>query len=338
MLMNRNKPELLIAIAGMGKMGSYHLQALEQLAAGEFEDYYKGNIGRQLSKIRICGICDIDERSLQTFGRIQGFSDFEQMLEVAKPDMVIIAVPTSMHKRFASASLQRGIHTFVEKPIVANSGDLDDVISLSVKHQCRLMAGHIERYNPVSIKIKSLLEKSQPPAQSYNFIRTQIHHARISDDIITDKVIHDLDLAIYFFGPIQAVSVESIKLSGLRVHEAKLKIEHVGGACGSIFVSWINADHDKCRQVTIAQGGHTWKGDFAAKKLWVDDLEIICHVDGLVNAENNQIKDELVDFIASCCDLDDLKIVPLLGMEEIIEATRWLEYINNKCSEMENGK
>jgi hypothetical protein len=193
------------------------------------------------------------------------------------------------------------------------------------------MAGHVERYNPVSIKIVSLLKNTKPLIESYSFIRTQKRDIRVTDDIITDKVIHDLDLALCFFGTIKRIKIDDLKLVDGQAYEVKLSLEHQNGIKGSIFVSWFSGLQIKKRQVEIMQGGHKCKGDFVSKQLWVNGAEIKCQVEGMIKPSNNQIKDELVDFIASCIDSAPLqKIVPLLSIDEIIESTKWLENISKQ--------
>ena len=107
-------------------------------------------------------------------------------------------------------------------------------------------------------------------------------------------------------------------------------LEHKQGTKGSCFVSWLTDTDAKKREVEIFQAGRKWKGDFVAKRLWVDELEIKCEVDGMIKPVNNQIKDELVDFIAFCIDSVPLQgIIPLLSIDEIAESAKWLENISN---------
>lgn len=321
-------PEIRIAIAGMGKMGNYHRMALEQLASGQIENYYKWGINDHLHKIQICGVCDTERRCLAQQPHLKGFDSVDQMLEDAQPDILIVATPTNTHKTIALKSLRRGIHTFVEKPIVTTKEEMKELIEAAGMTGVRLMAGHVERYNPVSIKIKTLLGHVRPAAQTYSFLRTQQHPDRIPDDIIVDKVIHDLDLAMCFFGRIRKIESENIKWVNGKIHEAKFSLQHECGTSGTLFVSWIADAQNKKRQVEILQGGHTWKGDFVEKQLWVDDLEIACQVKGMIKPVNNQVKDELVDFIAYASELSVTQpVLPLLTPEEIIESTQLLEFI-----------
>ncbi len=327
-------PQIRITIAGMGRMGNFHRMALEQLASGQIESYYKCGINDHLGKIRICGICDTQAQCLRSLPHLSGFDSVERMLDQTHPDILIVATPTETHKGIALSSLKRGLHTFVEKPIVTAQKDLDELIAAAEKSGVRLMAGHVERYNPVSIKIRTLLQNIQPVAQSYSFLRTQQRPDRIADDIITDKVIHDLDLAQYFFGRIRTIEPEVIKRVDGRVCEARFVLQHESGTSGTLFVSWIVDAQTKKRQVEIRQGGHIWKGDFVSKQLWVDGQEILCHVEGWIKPSNNQIKDELVDFIAYASELSRIQpVVPLLSIEEIVESTKLLEFITNSVRE-----
>lgn len=326
-------PEIRIAIAGMGKMGHYHFNALQQLIERKFEEYYKGGINEQLAKIRIVGVCDILASRMEDV-KTDKFTSVEEMLCKTRPHILICATPTKTHEQIALAALGSGIHTFIEKPIVTSFAQINELIKTAETNNCRLMAGHVERYNPVSIKIISLLKNAKPQVENYFFQRIQKHDERITDDIITDKVIHDLDLSIYFFGRIKKITIVDHKLVLNKVSEIGISIEHQNGIKGKIFVSWITENNTKKREIEISQGGHKWTGDFSAKRLWVDDSEIECRVIGMIKPSNNQIKDELVDFIAHCIDNKSLEnAIPLLSLNEILESTQWLDYILNKFNQ-----
>ena len=328
-LIPRSAPDVRVAIAGMGKMGHIHLSALNQLAAGGSERYYKGGVSELLAKLKVCGLSDIRPLKPDDYPNIELFNSVEAMLQQTQPHLLIVATPTPTHKTIAMAATCRGVHTLVEKPVVTAMADVDELLALAEGSGVRLMAGHVERYNPVSMKIKSLLGNAHPAAKRYAFRRIQRHDPRIADDIIIDKVIHDLDLALYFFGPIDQFNVTDCRRHSGQIFEARLSLVHACGTHGELFVSWLTKDVEKVRQVEIQQCGHCWKGDFAAKRLWVDGHEIQCVVPGWIEPANNQIKDELVDFIALCTEpTEGFTLAPLLTVQEMVESVRWLEYIH----------
>jgi len=45
-LLRREAAEIRVAVAGLGRMGGYHVRALLGLAAGEAEPYYKDGLDR----------------------------------------------------------------------------------------------------------------------------------------------------------------------------------------------------------------------------------------------------------------------------------------------------
>lgn len=333
-LIPSNADEIKIGIAGMGKMGNFHLTALRELATGKHEDYYKGGINEQLQKIRICGLCDIDSAHLQSHKDLPCYTMLENLIAEQKPHIMIIATPAQTHNALTAISLNKKIHTFVEKPLVTTRAELDELLAIANKNACRLISGHVERYNPVAVKIASLLRQTSPPPQSYSFVRAQPHHPRITDDIIIDKVIHDLDISLYFFGSIDNIKVLDVKKIGGKPYEIKLKITHKNGVTGTILDSWLVSEGVKTRSAKIIQGGHIWFGDFTDKSLFVDDLEIKCEINGMIKPVNNQIKDELVDFIMYSSQLSQEypKIQPLLSVDEIIETITWLEYVKQCAS------
>jgi UDP-N-acetylglucosamine 3-dehydrogenase len=332
-LIPRSSPEIRVAVAGMGKMGNIHRAALEDLAAGSREKYYKGGVGELLSRLRICGICDTKPLPASNHPDIPRFSSPERMMDEARPHIVIVATPTPTHKSLALAALKRGIHTLVEKPIATRTADLDEILDMAGGSGARLLAGHVERYNPVSVKIRSLLDGEGSVPGRYRFTRTQNHDPRISDDIVVDKVIHDLDLSLHFFGPIASMDLEDCRFRNGRLFEALISIGHRNGTRGGIFVSWLIDDGVKVRRVDINRGGESLRGDFLAKRLWLDGEEIRCAVPGWIEPGNNQIKDELVDFIAYCTEpSSENPPAPLVSLGEIREATAWLEYLVQQAS------
>ena len=334
-LISRDEDEIRIAIVGLGKMGNFHLRSLRQLAAGEYEDYYKGAVSQQLKKIRVCGLCDVKQARLAEHSEIPGFRSFQKLIDETDPHMAIIATPTETHFGFAQTALKNGLHALVEKPLVTSSSQVAELADTAGKNGLGLISGHVERYNPVSIKIVSLLESDFGGRADYSFVRTQRHDERIPDDIIVDKVVHDIDLAMYFFGPIRDVKVSEVERVGGKVCLARIETVHNDDRKGSIFVSWKVDDDEKKRQVEISCGSHKLLGDFAEKKLIVDGRQVQCDVPGMIRPENNQIKDELVDFILYCSEptASGRAVEPLLNLDEIVRSVKLIDRIKAMTAE-----
>jgi UDP-N-acetylglucosamine 3-dehydrogenase len=328
-LLSRDIAQFRVAVTGLGKMGSYHIQALQQLAKGESEEYYKSGLGAQICKLSLCGICDPNPEKFRGFAAdIPSFTDWRQLLAAVKPDLAIIASPTQTHFALAQCALEAGVHILVEKPLVTSVAEFNTLNQLAAQNGCRLMSGHVERYNPVSIKLRAMLAANEIDAASYHFQRSQPHDARITDDIVTDKIVHDLDLAQYFFGDIANYSLLNSKQAGGRTQEATVMLHHANGTAGIIFVSWLLPETKLCREVRInCKDGTGIIGDFAEKTLKLNGEPLSCAIPSWIKPDNNQIKDELADFLAHCLipDPDMPFFQPLLLTREIATSVAIIE-------------
>lgn len=314
----RDNSPISVAIAGLGKMGLLHAKAIAQLASGETEIYYKGNMAAHARRLCICAICDTDPQKQRLFPNLPFAADWRQLLDDTRPQLALIAAPTAAHVSMAELALQTGAHTLVEKPLTTSLRDYEHLRKTAAQAGVRLLAGHVERYNPVAIKLRDLLANGQLTPDSYRFQRTQPLPARISDDIITDKLIHDVDLALYFFGPIASVQTMDCQRRAGRIVEARVGLLHQNGMHGSLFVSWLVPDNSKRRQVELLTG-NTIKvfGDFTEKTLAIDGRPLDCTVPGWISATNNQLKDQIVDFLGYCLAQTGNVPKPLLAPEEI---------------------
>ena len=104
-----------LGIVGMGNMGAVHVRhALE------------------LPNTNLVAICDTDERKLQAATEETGvarFHDYQQMLNTAPLDGVIIATPHYAHPDMSIAAFERGLHVLVEKPIAVHVNEARRMIA-----------------------------------------------------------------------------------------------------------------------------------------------------------------------------------------------------------------
>lgn len=215
----------------------------------EFESYYKGDSTDVLSKLEVCGLCDVIIETEQSFKNIPVFNDYRELVSSANPDIVVIATPTQTHFEIAKFALENDINVFVEKPIVSKLEQFKELLDIANNRKLNLMAGHIERYNPVSLKLREVLADFKDFPKTFNFARTQSHDPRIDDDIIVDKLIHDLDLSLFLFGNMLNYKVVDYKKYSGKIYELSLHTEHESGG-GKIFVSRLE-NKDTHRKIDI---------------------------------------------------------------------------------------
>ncbi|MDT8910286.1 Gfo/Idh/MocA family oxidoreductase [Amycolatopsis sp. PS_44_ISF1] len=111
-------------------------------------------------------------------------------------DAVVLASATEVHYELAQEILGQGKPLLIEKP-VCNSLELsDEIVALSAKQDVPLMCGLLERYNPAVMTARALI--SEP---IHLMARRHGPYApRIKTGVAWDLLVHDVDLAIQFFG------------------------------------------------------------------------------------------------------------------------------------------
>src|SRR5882724_8291891 len=134
-----------VAVVGAGSMGMNHLRVLHELSEHE---------------VHLVGVAEMLPAVLQHALRhfqIPGYSDYLQMVEETRPDLVTVVVPTRDQFAVASTLLERGIHVLVENPIASTIEEALQLNQLAHSHNVKLAVGHVERFNPAIIELKRRL-------------------------------------------------------------------------------------------------------------------------------------------------------------------------------------
>ncbi len=152
----------------------------EQLYAdtiGESKDLLKvgmigpGTQGRNLMShavkvpgLKFTAVCDVFEPNLQKGVGIAGegvatFSNYEEMLDKADIDAVIIATPLSFHSRMAIDAMDAGNHVFCEKMMSYSIEQGKQMVRKQRDTGLTLQIGHQRRYNPTYLHAINMVQK-----------------------------------------------------------------------------------------------------------------------------------------------------------------------------------
>ncbi len=88
-------------------------------------------VGYELPYVRCVGAMDVDFEKAQGLVDLYGgkaYKDYDEMLQIEKPDTVIVATPETMHRELVAAASQYGCHVLVEKPFATTLEDADSMI------------------------------------------------------------------------------------------------------------------------------------------------------------------------------------------------------------------
>ncbi len=121
-----------IGIVGAGKMGLSHF-----------------SIANALPDAAVVAVCDTSRYVLSVLKKYVGvrtFTHYQEMVDEARPDAVIVATPTSTHFACARYALERDAHLFVEKPLTLSAEQSRALSELAVQRRRVNQVGYHNRF------------------------------------------------------------------------------------------------------------------------------------------------------------------------------------------------
>lgn len=123
-------------------------------------------VAAQNNDLEIVGICDLVEQNMHDKivkfklpEDVHCYTDYFEMLDKEKPDLVAIATESGKHAEIALDCLKRGhANLIIEKPIALSLRDADDIIHTAEEEHLKVCACHQNRFNKSIQKIREAVE------------------------------------------------------------------------------------------------------------------------------------------------------------------------------------
>ena len=128
--------------------------------------YWGPNLIRNFRSLPECSMkvmCDLSEDRLKhlrsVYPDVVGETRFEQLVNDANLDAIIVATAVKLHFPMAKASLLAGKHTLIEKPMAFSTSECEELIAIARKQGVVLMVGHTFLYSAPVRKIKEIVDR-----------------------------------------------------------------------------------------------------------------------------------------------------------------------------------
>lgn len=210
--------KLKIGLIGLGGQGRAHAKGLMAPPAD-----FPGELVAvcDIREDRFCKIAqdfNISEAKSQIgFEAYHCYTDMDEMLAKETLDLVIVALPTYLHKEATIKLLCGGVHVLCEKPMALTAEDCEEMIRTAKDCGRELMIGQCLRFWDEYVILKGLIDSGKygkvragmfyrggaTPRWSY---QNWYLHKEKGGGAILDQHIHDVDMIQYLFGMPQAVS------------------------------------------------------------------------------------------------------------------------------------
>lgn len=139
-------------------------------------------------------------------------ADIESLL--SDVDVVDIMTPSATHAAFALAAIEAGVHVVCEKPLAPTAAEAQRIVDAAESAGVRLFPAHVVRYFPAYADIRARLAAGEVgEVTTQRFFRRGtaptapwFFHESTGGGVIRDLMIHDIDQALWFAGPVASVS------------------------------------------------------------------------------------------------------------------------------------
>jgi len=233
-----------VAVVGVGSMGRNHVR-----------------VYTDMPNVELVAVADANPDLANQVGQanhIPAYRDYIEMIAQTEPEAVSVVVPTSLHYQVSKNILELGCHVMVEKPIASTTEQAQSLVETANKLGAILMVGHIERYNPAIIELKSRLDKNElGRIFQIHARRLGPFPTRIQDvGVIMDLAPHDLDIMRYLTGhEVSRVHAETKRI----LHETQDDmfaglVRFDNGILGVLEINWLTPTKIRELYVTGERG------------------------------------------------------------------------------------
>lgn len=119
------------------------------------------------SELDIIAVCDLLQENRTRIiellpeerrKRVKEYTDYNEMLNSLKPELVAIALGSGLKKKVSIDCMKAGANVIVEKPIALSLSDADEMIEASKEHDVKLVVNHQLRFGRTVRAVKSAVE------------------------------------------------------------------------------------------------------------------------------------------------------------------------------------
>ncbi|MCX7278458.1 MAG: Gfo/Idh/MocA family oxidoreductase [Burkholderiales bacterium] len=318
---------LRIGIAGLGRLGQRHAEALAFRT-------------RHCNLVAACSPV-ASERAFagEQLGIERLYGDFDAFIADPEIDAVVLVTPTSLHANQTIAALEAGKHVFVEKPLALNLADCERVLTVAERHPDLVaMVGFVRRFDPSYVAAHACVAAGELGTPF--LVRSQtcdqndpdgffVRFAPTSGGIFMDCSVHDIDLARWMLGRPKALRAFATGTNALHpalaefgdVDNGLAVVEFEGGARAVLYASRTMAHGHETSTEVIGTAGKLTVGEHAASDRVVrSDGHGVRHavVKDFYERFEAAFAAEMAAFVAACRGEKPLT----LTLADALEATR----------------
>jgi len=253
------------------------------------------------------------------------------------PDVVLIAVPPSLHVLLALRAAEQGCHLFIEKPLSDRPEGIDQLLEVVKERNLVTLVGCNLRFHPGLITVKKLLKEEAIghviaarvevgqylPEWHPNEDYRSGYSARkeLGGGVILDYI-HEIDYIRWMLGEVAAVVCFAGKLSQLEIETedtAEILLRFTRGAVCGVHMDYVQRPYSRTCHIVGESGTIRW--DYTAGEVrWYSAMTQKMRIfENPQGWEPNQMYlDEMQHFLA-CLAMEEKPAVEVFQGKRVLE-------------------
>ncbi|RPF58297.1 Gfo/Idh/MocA family protein [Abyssicoccus albus] len=275
-------------IVGCGFIAKKHAKALSNIEGAEF-----------------VAVCDKVEDMMKPYKEEYGVETYTELTDMLQSDIDVVSIctPSGFHAPLALEIAKAGKHIIVEKPMAMKLEDTEQMINAAKENNVKLQVVHPNRFRPVVIELKKLLDSNKLGKISHancivNWNRNQEYYDQApwrgtkehDGGVLMNQAIHNLDLLLWFMGePKEVFSMEATRLRDIEAEDVSCgTVRFVDGSLASVQASTTVYPKNYEESITIF-GEHGTVKIGGPNALYFEHLEY----EGMDESEVEQMKERI---------------------------------------------
>jgi len=235
---------LRVAVVGTGHLGRHHARLFFEIPEAEL--------------VAVADVCLERAQAIADDYGADAVADAADLLD--RVDAVSIAVPTEYHHACAATVLEAGLPVLIEKPFTRTLDEADALLALADRHGVPIHVGHVERFNPVWVAARPLLENpfyvDADRMGPFSFRSQDI-------GVVFDLMVHDIDLLLSVVdSPVTEVHAVGAPVVTTLEDFANAHVRFANGCVANLTVSRVASD--AVRAARFVQRDACFSLDFGA--------------------------------------------------------------------------
>jgi len=295
------------------------------------------NLLRNFSNLPGCELlscCDKDPKQIEklrpSYPKVEFTQDDKEIIENPNLDAVVISTPPVSHFKLCKAAILADKDIFVEKPLVLEVKEGEELVKLAEEKKRILMVGHIMEYHAATLKLKEYIAKGEL-GKVYYLYSTRVNLGKVRDieNALWSFAPHDVSMILFLLekDPISVTATGECYLQKGIEDVAFMTMHFPDGVMAHIHVSWLDPHKDRKLTVVGNKKMAVFDDTRSAEKIWIYDKGIETKHDYSTYGEYLSLR------------FGDILIPKIESTEPLkVECQHFIECVQNRKTPRSDGK